>query len=62
MVVARTEPDRSLGHRGLSVLLVEKPSHESHEFICVQESGGRLEGRAIPTIGYRGMGLYIYLE
>ena len=55
MVVARTDPDRSLGHRGLSVLLVEKPSHDGHEFTCVQDSGGRLEGRAIPTIGYRGM-------
>ena len=55
MVVTRTDPDRSLGHRGLSVLLVEKPSHEGHEFTYVQEGGGRLEGRAIPTIGYRGM-------
>ena len=55
MVVARTNPDRDLGHRGLSVFLVEKPSHEGHEFNCIQENGGRLQGRAIPTIGYRGM-------
>ncbi|MDE2607768.1 MAG: acyl-CoA/acyl-ACP dehydrogenase [Burkholderiales bacterium] len=55
MVVARTDPDRSLGHKGLSVLLVEKPSFEGHEFVCAPEQGGRLTGRAIPTIGYRGM-------
>jgi (2S)-methylsuccinyl-CoA dehydrogenase len=55
MVVARTNPDRNLGHRGLSVFLVEKPSHDTHEFNCNQENGGRLHGRAIPTIGYRGM-------
>jgi (2S)-methylsuccinyl-CoA dehydrogenase len=55
MVVARTHPDRSLGHRGLSVLLVEKPSYEGHQFDYVQPDGGRLAGRAIPTIGYRGM-------
>ena len=32
MVVTRTNPDRSLGHRGLSLLLVEKPSYDGHEF------------------------------
>ncbi len=55
MVVARTDPDRSLGHKGLSVLLVEKPSFDTHAFDCEQEGGGRIVGRAIPTIGYRGM-------
>ena len=55
MVVTRTNPDRSAGHRGLSVFLVEKPSYEGHEFTFVQERGGKLHGRAIPTIGYRGM-------
>jgi (2S)-methylsuccinyl-CoA dehydrogenase len=55
MVVARTDADRSAGHRGLSILLVEKPSGDGHEFSVVQASGGRLSGRAIPTIGYRGM-------
>ena len=55
MVVARTDPDRSKGHRGLSLLLVEKPSYDGHEFTYVQEGGGKLHGRAIPTIGYRGM-------
>ena len=55
MVVARTDPDRSLGHRGLSLLLVEKPSSDGHEFRVEQPGGGRLSGRAIATIGYRGM-------
>jgi (2S)-methylsuccinyl-CoA dehydrogenase len=55
MVVTRTDPDRSLGHKGLSLLLVEKPSDEGHAFDHVQPGGGRLRGRAIDTIGYRGM-------
>ena len=55
MVVTRTETDRALGHRGLSLLLVEKPSFDGHAFTVTQESGGVLTGKAIPTIGYRGM-------
>jgi len=55
MVVTRTDADRSLGHRGLSVLLVEKPAYDGHAFEFVQAGGGRLAGRAIATIGYRGM-------
>lgn len=55
MVVTRTDPDRSLGHKGLSVLLAEKPPVDTHEFEVQQDGGGRLTGRAIPTIGYRGM-------
>ncbi len=55
MVVARTDPDRSAGHRGLSILLVEKPSYDGHAFAFEQPGGGRLTGKAIPTIGYRGM-------
>lgn len=55
MVVTRTDPDKSLGHKGLSVLLAEKPSFDGHEFDHLQNGGGRLVGRAIPTIGYRGM-------
>ena len=31
MVVTRTNPDRSLRHKGLSLLLVEKPSYEGHD-------------------------------
>lgn len=56
MVVARTDPDRRAGHKGLSLLLVEKPSTDEHAFDVVQPGGGgRLRGKAIPTIGYRGM-------
>lgn len=55
MVVTRTDSDRSLGHKGLSLLLVEKPSYDTHEFTYQQDGGGKLTGRAIPTIGYRGM-------
>ncbi|HZN46471.1 MAG TPA: acyl-CoA dehydrogenase family protein [Ramlibacter sp.] len=55
MVVARTHPDRAQGHKGLSLVLVEKPSFEGHDFVYQQQAGGTLAGRAIPTIGYRGM-------
>ena len=55
MVVTRTDPDRSLGHRGLSLMLVDKPPTDGHDFDHQQPGGGRLRGRAIPTIGYRGM-------
>ncbi len=55
MVVTRTDPDISKGHRGLSLLLAEKPSFDGHEFDYTQPQGGRISGRAIPTIGYRGM-------
>ena len=55
MVVARTDPDPTKGHRGLSLLLVEKPSYDGHDFAFTQSAGGNLTGRAIPTIGYRGM-------
>jgi len=58
MVVARTDPDRSLGHKGLSIFLVEKPSTEDHAFRFEQPEGGVLTGRAIPTLGYRGMHSY----
>jgi (2S)-methylsuccinyl-CoA dehydrogenase len=58
MVVARTDPDRRAGHRGLSLMLVEKPSTDAHEFEVVHPQGGRLRGRAIATIGYRGMHSY----
>ncbi|MDO8864097.1 acyl-CoA dehydrogenase family protein [Haliea sp. E1-2-M8] len=55
MVVTRTDPDTSKGYRGLSLLLAEKPSYDGHDFVHTQEGGGRIVGRAIPTIGYRGM-------
>ena len=58
MLLARTDPDRSKGHRGLSLFLVPKPRAEGHGFVFTQDGGGRLEGRAIDTIGYRGMHSY----
>ena len=58
MVVARTGPDRGMGYRGLSLFLVEKPTTEAHEFYCESPGGGTLTGRAIPTLGYRGMHSY----
>ena len=58
LVLARTSTDRSLGHRGLSCFLVEKPQADGHHFEFTQATGGKLEGRAIDTIGYRGMHSY----
>jgi (2S)-methylsuccinyl-CoA dehydrogenase len=58
LVLARTDTDRSKGHRGLSVLLVEKPQAAGHHFAFSQEGGGTMEGRAIDTLGYRGMHSY----
>lgn len=55
MVVTRTDPDKSKGYKGLSLLLAEKPSFDGHDFAYEQPGGGRLVGKAIPTIGYRGM-------
>ena len=55
MVLARTDPDPAARHRGLSILLAEKPRFEGHEFEHIQDSGGKVTGRAIDTIGYRGM-------
>ena len=58
LVIARTNPDLSLGHRGLSLFMCEKPSSDDHEFVVEQETGGKLSGTAIPTVGYRGMHSY----
>src|ERR1700677_1547653 len=60
VLLARTDPDRSLAHRGLSLFLVEKPRGDGHGFVFTQDvpEGGRLEGRPIDTIGYRGMHSY----
>ena len=102
MLLARTDPDRTRAHRGLSLFVVEKPRGEGHGFLFQQhgpearpetgdagagagapdhdgheagsagargETGapggrpaglppGRLEGRPIDTIGYRGMHSY----
>jgi (2S)-methylsuccinyl-CoA dehydrogenase len=58
MLLARTDPDRSKAHRGLSLFVVPKPRGEGHGFEFTQEGGGRMEGRPIDTIGYRGMHSY----
>src|SRR6266496_2757976 len=58
MLLARTDPDRAKAHRGLSLFVVPKPRGEGHGFEFTQEGGGRMEGRAIDTIGYRGMHSY----
>ena len=63
MLLARTDPDRSKTHRGLSVFIVPKPLGDAHGFEFTQDArpdgtAGRMEGRPIDTIGYRGMHSY----
>ena len=58
MLLARTDPDRTAIHRGLSLFVVDKEPAPGHSFSFGQEGGGRMEGRAIDTIGYRGMHSY----
>jgi len=66
MLLARTDPDRSKIHRGLSLFVVPKPVADGHGFELVQDAGadggapggGKMEGRPIDTIGYRGMHSY----
>jgi (2S)-methylsuccinyl-CoA dehydrogenase len=65
-LLARTDPDRSKTHRGLSLFIVPKPRGDSHGFELAQEPidvdgtqrVGKMEGRPIDTIGYRGMHSY----
>jgi alkylation response protein AidB-like acyl-CoA dehydrogenase len=50
-VLARTDPDPSVKHKGLSMFLVEKePGDDFHP--------PEMAGGAIPTIGYKGMKSY----
>ncbi|MEI8239882.1 MAG: acyl-CoA dehydrogenase family protein, partial [Actinomycetota bacterium] len=61
-LLARTDSDVK-GHKGLSLFIVPKPRGEGHGFNFVQDltvngSQGKMEGRAIDTIGYRGMHSY----
>jgi (2S)-methylsuccinyl-CoA dehydrogenase len=58
LVLARTAPDPKLRHKGLSILIAEKPRFDGHEFEHTQPGGGKISGRAIGTIGYRGMHSY----
>ena len=66
VLLARTDPDRAKAHRGLSLFIVTKPQGDSHGFRFDQDAktegrsdaNGRLEGRPIDTLGYRGMHSY----
>jgi (2S)-methylsuccinyl-CoA dehydrogenase len=58
MLLARTDPDRSKTHRGLSLFVVPKELGEAEGFKFVDDRGGKMEGRPIDTIGYRGMHSY----
>ena len=58
VILARTDPDRSLGYKGLSLFLLEKPVFKGRQFSHKQAAGGSLTGKAIATIGYRGMHSY----
>jgi (2S)-methylsuccinyl-CoA dehydrogenase len=59
MLLARTNPDTSAGHRGLSMFIVPKPRGAGHGFSFTQDGRpGKLSGRAIDTLGYRGMHSY----
>ncbi len=55
LVLARTDPAATPAHRGLSLFLVEKPSTDGHTIDYANPAGGQLSGRAIDTLGYRGM-------
>lgn len=55
VVLARSNPDAAAGYRGLSLFMVEKPAFTGHVFHHQQEGGGALSGKAIATLGYRGM-------
>jgi (2S)-methylsuccinyl-CoA dehydrogenase len=61
-LLARTDPDRSTGHRGLSLFIVPKDRGDGHGFRLTQQPVGdrvgAMEGRPIDTIGYRGMHSY----
>ncbi len=58
LILARTNAEAAAGHRGLSLFLLEKPSTDDHAFEFRQPGGGTLSGKAIPTLGYRGMHSY----
>ena len=62
LVLARTDPDRSRGHRGLTLFLVEKGRSPGAGFSSAQYSeagpAGASPGRPIDTLGYRGMHSY----
>ena len=49
MLLARTDPDRSKTHRGLSLFVVPKPRGEGHGFEFTQEETGGGRWRAAPS-------------
>ena len=55
LVLARTDKEVNPPHRGLSLFVIETPSTDDHEFTVASPGGGTLIGKAIPTLGYRGM-------
>jgi len=55
LVLARTDNKATPAHRGLSLFLVEKPRTDGHVIDYSNPQGGSLKGRAIATLGYRGM-------
>lgn len=55
MTLARTNHEIQPKHKGLTTFLVEKPVYQGHSFDFKQPQGGSLSGKAIATIGYRGM-------
>nr|MBA2609915.1 acyl-CoA dehydrogenase family protein [Actinomycetota bacterium] len=57
MLLVRTGAPDS-GHRGLSLLIAPKERGDGHGFELAQPTGGKLEGRPIDTLGYRGMHSY----
>jgi (2S)-methylsuccinyl-CoA dehydrogenase len=57
-LLARSEPDGGLGSKGLSLFVLEKPPFRGHDFEHAHALGGRMTGRAIATLGYRGMHSY----
>lgn len=53
--LARTNPDRKLGAKGLSLFIVPKDVFPGHSFEMKQPGGGSMVGKADATPGYRGM-------
>jgi (2S)-methylsuccinyl-CoA dehydrogenase len=54
-LLARTDPDFKKGAKGLSLFIVPKESNREHAFSFTQPGGGKMEGKADRTPGYRGM-------
>src|SRR5207247_9039637 len=54
-LLARTDPDASLGNRALSLFIVPKEPYDGHHFVHTRPEGGSITGTANQTPGYRGM-------